>query len=60
MLKYFTFKATAAGGYCLIKKEETVKEINKYAEENDLKIIQVSVCDNGIYVVFEKIERFFA
>lgn len=56
MLKYFRFPTQSVGGFLFTKKEETVKEVNKYAEENNLKIIQVSACDdNGLFIVFEKL-----
>ena len=56
MLKYFWFPSQSLGGRCITHKEETVKEINKYAEENNLKIMQIHSCDdNGLFVVFEKL-----
>ena len=55
MLKYFRFPSQSVGGCCIALKEETVKEINKFAEENNLKIHQISACDdNGLFVVFEE------
>ena len=57
MLKYFIFPSQALGGCYFSLKEETAKEINKFAEENNLKIHQIYACDdNGLFVVFEKIE----
>ena len=54
MLKYFRFPSKSVGGFHVTEKNETVKEINEYAEENGLKIIQISACDdNGLFVVFE-------
>lgn len=56
MLKYFRFPSQSVGGFHITKKEETVEAVNTYAEENNLKIIQVSACDdNGLFVVFEKL-----
>ena len=56
MVKYFMFPTQSVGRFQFTMKEETAKEINKYAEKNDLKIIQISVCgDNGMFVVFEKL-----
>lgn len=56
MIKYFRFQVTSVGGFQFTIKEETAKEINKYAEENELKIVSISLCgDNGMFVVFEKI-----
>ena len=58
MLKYFGFKSTSVCGIYFSEKEETVKEINKYSEENGLKIIQVySIDDNGLFVVFDKLNQ---
>lgn len=55
VLKYFRFPSKSVCGFHITEKEETVKAINKYAEENGLKIIQISACDdNGLFVVFEK------
>lgn len=57
MVKYFRFPTLSVGGFQITKKEETVEEINKYAYENRLKVIQISVCeDNGIFVVFEPLK----
>ena len=56
MLKYFCFPSQFLGGRCIMHKEETAKEINKYAEENNLKIMQIYSCDDsGLFVVFEKL-----
>ena len=55
MIKYFRFESHSVGGFHITEKEKTVNEINTYAEENNLKIVQISACDdNGIFVVFEK------
>ena len=54
MLKYFRFPSKSVNGFHITEKNRTVKEINEYAEENNLKIIQISACDdNGLFVVFE-------
>lgn len=54
MLKYFRFVSQSVSGFYITSKEETVKEINKFAEENNLKIHQIFACDdNGLFVVFE-------
>ena len=55
MIKYFEFETHSVGGFHLTNKNKTVNEINTYAEENNLKIVQISACnDDGIFVVFEK------
>lgn len=59
MLKYFEIPFTDHGG--IIKKiyrpNDLVKEVNTYAEKNNLEIISISVYENkGIYVVFRQIE----
>ena len=56
MLKYFRFPSKTFGGFSFAEKHAVVYEINGYAEENGLKIIQISACDdNGLFVVFEKL-----
>lgn len=56
MLKYFRFPTQSVHGVNFAKKEETVMEVNKFAEENGLKIVQISSCDDcGIFVVFDKV-----
>ena len=40
-----------------IDQIDLVKEVNTYAEKNNLEIISISVYENkGIYVVFRQIE----
>ena len=57
MLKYFGFPSQTYNGYSFSKKGDVVKEINEYAEKNNLKIIQIYSCDdNGLFVVFEKLQ----
>ena len=56
MLKYFMFPSKTIGGHSFTNKKEVVKEINEYAEENNLKIIQITSCDDsGLFVLFEKL-----
>ena len=55
MLKYFRFPTKTIGSFSITQEEEAVRKINDYAEENNLKITQVSTCDNGLFVLFEKL-----
>ena len=41
MVKYFRFPTLSNKWFQLTQKEETVEEINIYAEENGLKVIQI-------------------
>lgn len=55
MIKYFRFPVRNIGGLHITMKEETVEEVNSYAEKHGLKIVQIAVCeDNGMFVVFDK------
>lgn len=55
MIKYFSFPVRNIGGLHVTMKEETCREINDYANQHNLKVIQISVCgDNGLFVVFDK------
>lgn len=55
MIKYFRFPTTSVHGVQYADRNEVAKDINKFAEENEFKIVQISVCDDtGIFVLFEK------
>ena len=56
MVKYFSFEShIMPGNITVTNKNKTVDEINTYAEKNNLKIVQISMCnDDGIFVVFKK------
>lgn len=55
MLKYFKFDVYSVCGVSFPDRKNIAEEINRYAQENELKIIQIVLCDdNGIFVVFEE------
>lgn len=55
MIEYFSYKGMTVGNRWIADRRGTAKEINKYAENNGLKIVQISACeDTGLFVVFEK------
>lgn len=54
MVEYFRFPTQSIGGFQLTSKEDTAKEINRYAKDKNLRVVQIAVCeDNGMFVVFE-------
>ena len=59
MLKYFEIPFTDHRGIIgkIYRPNDLTKEVNTYAEKNNLEIISISVYENkGIYVVFRQIE----
>ena len=54
MIKYFMFPTKTVCGITLTNKKEITEEINEYEVKNNLKIMQIYSCDDGLFVVFEK------
>ena len=57
MLKYFEIPSIYRGGIIgrIYKPNDLTKEVNTYAEKNNLEIVGISVYENkGLYVAFKQ------
>ncbi len=57
MLKYFEIPSIYCGGIIgrFYKPNDLTKEVNTYAEKNNLEIVGISVYENkGLYVAFKQ------